>query len=73
MLSVPRQEIIAPFVMGSVVEGATSAAEGYSKGFVICGVVALIGGLIGLVFLRPERELAGLVARASRNAIAASA
>jgi ACS family D-galactonate transporter-like MFS transporter len=56
--------IVAPYLMGSIVEGATSAAEGYSKGFVICGVVALTGGLIGLFFLRPERELAGSAARA---------
>jgi MFS transporter, ACS family, D-galactonate transporter len=65
--------IIAPYVMGSVVEGATSAAEGYSNGFVICGAVALTGGLIGLFFLRPERELAGFAARANRAAIIASA
>jgi MFS family permease len=65
--------IIAPYVMGSVVEGATSAAEGYSNGFVICGAVALTGGLIGLFFLRPERELAGFAARANRDAIIASA
>jgi len=60
--------IIAPYVMGSVVEGATSAAEGYGNGFLICGAVALTGGLIGLFFLRPERELAGLAARANRDA-----
>ena len=65
--------IIAPYVMGSVVEGATSAAEGYMSGFVICGAVALTGGLIGLFFLRPERELAGFAARANRDAIIASA
>jgi MFS transporter, ACS family, D-galactonate transporter len=65
--------IIAPYMMGSVVEGATSAAEGYSNGFVICGAVALTGGLIGLFFLRPERELAGFAARANRDAIIASA
>jgi MFS transporter, ACS family, D-galactonate transporter len=65
--------IIAPYVMGSVVEGATSAAEGYSNGFVICGAVALTGGLIGLFFLCPERELAGFAARANRAAIIASA
>jgi ACS family D-galactonate transporter-like MFS transporter len=65
--------IIAPYLMGSVVEGATSAAEGYSNGFLICGAVALTGGLIGLFFLRPERELAGSAARANRNAITASA
>jgi ACS family D-galactonate transporter-like MFS transporter len=65
--------IIAPYVMGSVVEGATSAAEGYGNGFVICGAVAFTGGLIGLFFLRPERELSGLAARANRDAAIASA
>jgi ACS family D-galactonate transporter-like MFS transporter len=65
--------IIAPYVMGSVVERAASASEGYSNGFVICGVVALTGGLIGLFFLRPERELAGSAARANRDAIVVSA
>jgi ACS family D-galactonate transporter-like MFS transporter len=64
--------IIAPYLMGSVVEGATSALEGYSNGFVICGAVALTGGLIGLFFLRPERARAGSAARTNRNAIIAS-
>ena len=50
--------IIAPFVMGSVVESAVTAAEGYSLGFSICGVVTLVGGVIGLLFLRPEAERA---------------
>src|SRR4051794_262739 len=65
--------IIAPYLMGSVVEGAASAAEGYSKGFVICGVVTLIGGLIGFFFLHPERELAGFVARAKASSLVAVA
>jgi ACS family D-galactonate transporter-like MFS transporter len=65
--------IIAPYMMGSVVEHATSAAEGYSNGFVICGAVTVIGGLIGLFFLRPERQLAELAARANRDAAIASA
>ncbi len=50
--------VVAPYTMGSVIESAASAAEGYSNGFVICGVVTLVGGLIGLVFLRPERDRA---------------
>ena len=37
--------IIAPYLMGSVIEGAASAAEGYSLGFTVCGVVTLVGGL----------------------------
>ena len=48
--------IIAPYLMGSVIEGAASAAQGYSNGFTICGLVTLVGGLIGLIFLRPERS-----------------
>jgi ACS family D-galactonate transporter-like MFS transporter len=62
--------IIAPYSMGSVIQSAASVAEGYSNGFVICGVVTLVGGLIGLVFLRPERELAGFAAQANANAAA---
>jgi MFS transporter, ACS family, D-galactonate transporter len=55
--------IIAPFIMGSVIEGAASAAEGYSLGFTVCGVVTLVGGLIGLAFLRPETERASFTLR----------
>ena len=55
--------LIGPYVMGSVIQGAgMSAAEGYSRGFFICGIVAVVGGLIGMVFLRPETEFARFVA-----------
>ena len=57
--------IIAPFVMGSVVESAVTAAEGYSLGFSICGVVTLVGGVIGLLFLRPEAERARIAQRSA--------
>jgi MFS transporter, ACS family, D-galactonate transporter len=54
--------VIAPYVMGSVVQNAinsgVSASQGYLEGFVICGFVALAGGLIGMLFLRPEHEAA---------------
>jgi MFS transporter, ACS family, D-galactonate transporter len=55
--------IIAPYLMGSVIEGAASAAQGYSDGFTVCGVVTLVGGLIGIIFLRPEKERAGFALR----------
>jgi len=61
--------IIAPYLMGSVIEGATSAAQGYSNGFTVCGVVTLIGGLIGLIFLRPERARVGFATRMQVPAI----
>ena len=65
--------LIGPYVMGSVVQTAgASPAEGYGRGFFICGLVALGCGLTGMIFLRPESEaerLAGadgmVLARAS--------
>jgi MFS transporter, ACS family, D-galactonate transporter len=50
--------LIGPYVMGSVVQAAgLSPADGYGRGFFICGIVALAGGLIGMIFLRPESEI----------------
>jgi len=50
--------VIAPYAMGSVIQGAASAAAGYGEGFSICGMVMIVGGLIGLAFLRPESQRA---------------
>jgi len=53
--------LIGPYVMGSVVQTAgASPAEGYGRGFFICGLVALGCGLTGMIFLRPESEAARL-------------
>ena len=65
--------IFAPYLMGSIVGSAASASQGYSNGFVICGLVTLTGGLIGLAFLRPERERAAQAARVTAHAIVAPA
>ncbi len=58
--------LIAPLVMGSVVQNAIAGgvrpADGYGHGFFICGVVALICGLIGMIFLRPQAEVARFTA-----------
>lgn len=48
--------VVAPYLMGSAIESAVSAVEGYSFGFSVCGAVTLVGGIIGLLFLNPERE-----------------
>ncbi|MBV8091444.1 MAG: MFS transporter [Alphaproteobacteria bacterium] len=48
--------LMAPYVMGSVVEGATTPLAGFNMGFMICGVVMLAGGVIGFALMRPERE-----------------
>ena len=49
--------IFAPYIMGGAVQSAATETEGYLNGFVICGVIALIAGLIGMVFIRPEEEI----------------
>ena len=55
--------VIGPYVMGSVVQGAgATPAQGYAHGFFICGVVALVCGAIGMVFLRPQSEVARFAA-----------
>jgi ACS family D-galactonate transporter-like MFS transporter len=52
--------IIAPFVMGNIIEHAATPMEGYNKGFVLCGLIMLVGGVIGMIFMRPERDGARL-------------
>lgn len=48
--------LLAPYVMGSVVEIAATPLDGFNTGFTICGVIMLIGGSIGMMLMRPERE-----------------
>ena len=48
--------LLAPFVMGSVVETAATPLAGFNAGFMICGVIMLLGGLIGMALIRPERD-----------------
>jgi hypothetical protein len=48
--------LLAPYVMGSVVETAATPLDGFNTGFTICGVIMLVGGVIGMSLMRPERE-----------------
>ena len=48
--------LLAPYVMGSVVETAATPLAGFNTGFMICGVIMLVGGIIGIALMRPERE-----------------
>jgi MFS family permease len=52
--------IVAPFVMGSMVQRAATPLEGYISGFVINAVILIVAGLLGLLLLRPESEKARL-------------
>jgi MFS family permease len=59
--------IIAPFLMGNVIESARSVALGYSYGFVICGAVTLAGGILALILLHPERDKQKFAARTNAD------
>jgi len=48
--------LLAPYVMGSVVETAATPLDGFNTGFMICGLIMLVGGVIGVALMRPERE-----------------
>jgi MFS transporter, ACS family, D-galactonate transporter len=48
--------LLAPYVMGSVVETAVTPLAGFDTGFMICGFIMLIGGVLGMALMHPERE-----------------
>jgi MFS family permease len=48
--------LLAPFIMGSVIEHAATPLDGFNTGFIICGIVMLIDGTIAMMLIRPERE-----------------
>ena len=49
--------LLAPFVTGNTIQAAGSSPDGYVSGFFICGVIALSGGIIGMIFIKPRAEL----------------
>jgi MFS family permease len=55
--------IIAPSVMGSVIQHAGGLLEGYITGFTINAVVMVVSGLLGLLLLWPNTERARLMAQ----------
>lgn len=58
--------ILAPFVMGSVIQRAAVPLDGYMAGFTINAVVMVTSGLLGLLLLWPNTERARLQAQAAQ-------
>lgn len=56
--------VLAPLAMGAVVQNAATPAMGYERGYAILGGLLLVGGLIGLLFIRPEADRRRLAAHA---------
>jgi MFS family permease len=55
--------ILAPVVNGAIIENASTSLEGYHNGFMVGALVQILGGLAGLLLLRPVAELATQTAR----------
>src|SRR5712664_1234157 len=56
--------ILAPSVMGAVIQHAATPLEGYMTGFTINAVIMIASGLLGLLLLWPITERARLTAAA---------
>jgi MFS family permease len=56
--------IIAPSVMGSMIQRASGLLDGYMTGFTINAVILIVSGLLGLLLLWPDTERARLLAAA---------
>jgi ACS family D-galactonate transporter-like MFS transporter len=53
-----------PYVMGWVIQHAATPLQGYELSFAILGVLLLAGGIVGLLFIRPEADRKRLAAHA---------
>ncbi|WP_235916066.1 MFS transporter [Antrihabitans cavernicola] len=52
--------IVAPYVLGLIVDNAPTAAQGYSTGFLFVGITVCVLGIIGGLMLNPEKARAKL-------------
>jgi len=65
--------LIAPFAMGWMLQQAVSQTAGYEQGFLLAGLLAIGGGVLGLLLLRPERDLKRLGGEVPKGVAAAAA
>ena len=47
---------IAPYITGSIVDSAASAADGYALSFQVFGIVSAIGAILALLLIDPDRD-----------------
>jgi MFS family permease len=57
--------VLAPIVMGAMVQNAATPMAGFEQGYVVFGALLLAGGVVGLLFIRPEVDRKRLAARAA--------
>jgi MFS family permease len=49
--------LIAPWVMGHIVDVGSNPAEGFRNGFVFAGAIVATGGVLAMLLINPERNL----------------
>lgn len=50
--------VAAPYVNGSIIEGAVTPLQGYQTGYMICGLAQVAGGVAGLLLMWPAADQA---------------
>lgn len=63
---------IAPAAMGYSLQAALSPADGFRQGFIIVGLVTLIGGVLGLWLINPRADRERLAKSVGEPALAAA-
>jgi MFS family permease len=58
--------ILAPVVMGSVIQRAAVPLDGYMTGFTINAIILIVSGLLGLLLLWPNTERVRLMGETAR-------
>ena len=53
--------IIAPYVSGSLIEGAATVLDGYQTGYLVCAAMQIAGGIGGLLLMWPARDRARIM------------
>lgn len=61
--------ILAPSIMGLVLDAAPDPATGYRNGYLILALLLLLGGVAGYLLINPARDAARLAALARREAV----
>jgi MFS family permease len=64
--------IVAPLVMGSVIQRADGLLDGYMTGFTINAVVLIASGVLGMLLLWPNTERARLTAQPAQPKFASA-
>lgn len=55
--------VLAPLVLGYLVDAAPDPIVGYGHGFATTGILMVVGGALAILLVRPERDLLRIAAR----------